>query len=75
MMMAAPSLDNEFLKYWSKLTVVQKESLLSVIKSFAHPGDAITLEEYNKEIDEAEIEFQKGDYISNKEMMQQIKKW
>jgi len=32
--MGAPSLDNEFMKYWSKLTVVEKESLLNVAKNY-----------------------------------------
>jgi hypothetical protein len=73
--MAVPSLDNEFMQYWSKLTVVQKQSLLSVIKSFAQPEEHISLEQYNKEIDEAEAEFEKGDYISHEEMIRQIKKW
>ena len=37
--MAAPSLDTEFSKYWALLTPVQKESLLSVIKSFVIPWE------------------------------------
>ena len=32
--MAVPLLDNEFMKYWSKLSVVEKESLLSVAKNY-----------------------------------------
>jgi len=32
--MTAPLLDNEFMKYWSKLTIVEKESLLSVAKNY-----------------------------------------
>jgi hypothetical protein len=32
--MAAPVLDNEFMEYWSKLTVTEKESLLNVAKQF-----------------------------------------
>ena len=32
--MAVPLLDNEFLKYWSRLTVVEKESLLTVAKNY-----------------------------------------
>jgi hypothetical protein len=32
--MAVPLLDNEFMKYWSKLTVVEKESLLSVARNY-----------------------------------------
>jgi dTDP-4-amino-4,6-dideoxygalactose transaminase len=51
--MAAPSIDSEFSRYWSLLTPVQKESLLSVIRSFVIPRERITLEDYNKEIDEA----------------------
>lgn len=34
--MAAHLLDSEFMHYWSKLTVIQKESLLSVAKNFVH---------------------------------------
>jgi len=33
-MAAAPSLDSEFMQYWIKLSLVQKESLLSVAKNF-----------------------------------------
>jgi hypothetical protein len=32
--MGAPSLDNEFMQYWSKLTVIEKESLLNVAKNY-----------------------------------------
>jgi hypothetical protein len=34
--MAAPLLDDEFMKYWSKLTVVEKESLLHVAKQYVN---------------------------------------
>jgi hypothetical protein len=32
--MAAPVLDNEFMQYWSQLTITEKESLLGVAKQF-----------------------------------------
>lgn len=32
--MAAPLLDTEFMEYWSKLSVVEKESLLHVAKNY-----------------------------------------
>jgi predicted transcriptional regulator len=73
--MAAPSLDNEFMQLWSTLTVVQKQSLLSVIKSFAQPEEHISLEQYNQEIEEAEAEFENGDYITHEEMLRQLKQW
>jgi hypothetical protein len=34
--MAAPLLDSEFLQYWTKLSIVQKESLLQVAKNYVH---------------------------------------
>jgi len=33
-MAAASGLDNEFMQYWLKLSLVQKESLLSVARNF-----------------------------------------
>lgn len=35
----------------------------------------IDIEQYNKELAEAEAEFIKGDYISNAEMKKKIKQW
>jgi hypothetical protein len=32
--MGAPSLDNEFLQYWHRLSAVEKESLLTVAKTY-----------------------------------------
>ena len=34
--MAIPVLDNEFMQYWVKLTLVEKESLLNVAKHYVH---------------------------------------
>jgi predicted transcriptional regulator len=35
----------------------------------------ITIEQYNKEIDEAEAEYERGDFISHEEMLKKMKKW
>lgn len=35
----------------------------------------IDIEQYNKELAEAEAEFSKGDYISNAAMKKRIKQW
>jgi len=32
--MSAPVLDSEFMQYWSKLTVAEKESLLNVARQY-----------------------------------------
>lgn len=73
--MAAPSLDAEFNKYWSLLTPVQKESLLGVIKSFVIPREKISLEQYNKEIDEAIARVEAGEFYSQEEIEKMAKEW
>jgi hypothetical protein len=38
-MSAAPGLDGEFMQYWPKLSIGQKESLLNVVKNFVGLND------------------------------------
>jgi hypothetical protein len=123
--MAASPLDIELSKYWSLLSPAQKESLLSIIKSFIQssetknqqlqessaiynskgeslllemlqqltseqkealinlvesfgieiPGQRISIEQYNKELEESEAEFEKGEFLSHEEMLAMSKKW
>jgi hypothetical protein len=73
--MAASSLDTEFNKYWSLLTPVQKESLLGVIKSFVIPREKISVEQYNKEIDEAIARVEAGEFYSQAEVEKMAKEW
>lgn len=73
--MADPSLDIEFSKYWTQLTISQKQSLLSVIKSFAGEGEAVSIEEYNQELADAETEYESGNYITQEEMLNLVRKW
>jgi len=73
--MAAPSLDSEFNRYWSLLTPMQKESLLSVIKSFVIPRERVSLEQYNKEIDEAVARVEAGDFYTQEEVEKMSKEW
>ena len=64
----------EFSKYWTPLTILQKQSLLSVIKSFAKEY-AIFIKEYNQELADAEAEYTIGNYITQEEMLNLIRKW
>lgn len=77
--MAASATEKELLQYVAQMDEQQKKSLLEMIKVFVKPADGfagtITLAEYNHELDEAEAEFERGDYITHSEMLQQIKEW
>ena len=73
--MGAPSLDSEFNMYWSLLTPIQKESLLSLVKSFVVLRDRISVEEYNKEIDEAVDRVEAGEFYSQEDVEKMSKGW
>jgi hypothetical protein len=66
------------MQYWSKLTVVQKESLLSVAKNYIElkeKTDRISIEEYNQEIDEAMKRMNEGEYYTHEQVAEMSKSW
>ena len=73
--MGASSFDIEFSKYCATLSQDQKKSLLEVIKSFVQPHGRINLEQYNKELSEAEAEYEAGNHITSEEMLKLIEQW
>ena len=76
--MGAPSLDNEFMKYWFQLSPVEKESLLHVAKNYVEIKESaghITLEEYNRELEEAMKRMDAGEYYTHEQVVEMSKKW
>ena len=65
--MSASLLDIELNKYWSLLTPLQKESLLSVIKSFIH-----STEGKNQELHEPPADYNKETGDSSLAILQQL---
>ncbi|MBN8676240.1 MAG: hypothetical protein J0L56_19065 [Chitinophagales bacterium] len=72
--MGASQTDIELSKYWPSLSAKQKKSLLELIKSFSQPG-RISAEQYNKELAEAEAEYEAGEHITSDEMLKLIRQW
>ena len=74
----AQVLDKELHKYWDLLDTPQKKSILSLIKSFMHPSEKeprITIEQYDLEIDAAMSRMDKGEFISNEDVVKEMDKW
>ena len=70
--------DSELQQYIDELTLPQKKSILEVIKAFSNGNlvnKSVSIQEYNKELEEGEAEYQKGDFISHEAMLNEIKKW
>ena len=59
------------------LTSKQKEALILLIASFINDAsnERISIEQYNKELDEAEAEFQRGEVFTHEEVIAMSKKW
>ena len=78
--MSAQSLKQEFDQYWSKLSIVEKESLLAMAKNYVqlkveNDTDRVSIEEYNKEIDEAVARVEAGEFYTHEEVVKMSKDW
>lgn len=69
--------DFNLSKILMQLSEKQKEALLSLLESFGieESDQRISIEQYNKEIDEAEAEFERGEFVSHEEVKKMTKKW
>lgn len=71
--MGALAVDNEFMKYWLKLSVPEKRSLLSVAKNFVEAKEEtghISIDQYNKEIDEAMARMDDNEFFTHQQAIQ-----
>ncbi len=58
-----------------KLSLSQKTALLELIQSLSGGDQRISIEEYNRELDEAEAEYQRGEFVTHEEVLSMVKKW
>jgi hypothetical protein len=62
-----------------EIDYINDHSLLMMLKTIISYGrkkdGRITIEQYNHELEEAEAEFKRGEYISHEKLMQQMKEW
>ena len=62
-----------------ELEQVEDPSLLQAIKAVLHYGlkneGRISIEQYNRELEEAEAEIDRGEFVSHEELKKQMKAW
>ncbi len=64
-------LKEEMLTYFSRLNREEQQSVLAMIKTFINSRNTelpVTLQEYNKELEEADAEIEAGDFITHEEV-------
>ncbi len=75
----ASILDKELLQYFMRLDEPQRRSLLEMMKSFLKTGSEsltpVSIEQYNRELDEAMQRIEKGDFTSLEELEKEMRSW
>lgn len=77
--MAVLEVDKELIRYFIHLTEPQKQSLLQLIKTFMKPGirpiEKVTIEQYNKKLDEAMARVNRGEFTTLQELEKEMQSW
>lgn len=75
----ASILEKEWLNYFVQLNETEKKSVLQMLKAFLQTrGETyqrITVEQYNKELEEADKQIESGNFITHEEMEKEMEKW
>ncbi|HBS88885.1 MAG: hypothetical protein A2W91_00910 [Bacteroidetes bacterium GWF2_38_335] len=72
--MESHTIEKELSIYLRMLNRSQKESVLSMIKSFIN-AERISVARYNKELKQAEERIEKGEFISQEDLEKATAKW
>jgi predicted transcriptional regulator len=70
--MANTELATEMLEYFDQLNIIEQKSVLQLVKTFAISKEHFTpqtIEEYNRELEEADAEIEAGDFVTHEEVM------
>ena len=63
----------ELLRYFTRLKDAEQKSILQMLKTFVSSREEdvkpVSLEEYNRELEEADSEVEAGDFVSHEEVM------
>ena len=71
-------IDQEMNNYFIQLNEAEKKSIIQMIKTFLQSrkeAERITIEQYNKEIEEAEAEIERGESYTHEEVVKMSKQW
>jgi hypothetical protein len=76
--MATQPMSEEMLRYFMQLNTAEQKSVLQMIKTFLigrkDDAGAVTLQEYNQELERNDAEIEAGDYVPHEEVMKRYLK-
>lgn len=74
----AQIIDKEIIDFLPLLGKEEKQTLLSVIKSFMHlksESKRISIEQYNQEIEASEKEYEEESYVTHNVFKKEVDQW
>jgi hypothetical protein len=77
--MATQVIDQQMVEYFMQLNNAEKKSVVQLIKTFLKtkndaPG-RISIEQYNRELDESEAEIERGEFYTQEQVEEISKGW
>ena len=75
-LMGAQFIDDEFLRYWMRLSLNEKQSLLNVAKHYVelkNENTPISIEEYNLELEAAMKRMDAGKFYTHEQVVEMSK--
>lgn len=73
------ALEQEMYNYFIQLNEAEKRSVVQMLKTFLksrkEKPERISIEQYNKEIEEAVERIASGNFITHEQLKQEMKKW
>jgi hypothetical protein len=71
------TIDREMFTYFMQLEEAEKKSVVELLKTFmkGRKVDRISIEQYNKDIDEATAQAAKGEYTTFEDLEKEMQSW
>jgi len=77
--METTTLDEKMYNYFMQLNEAEKKSVVQMIKTFLQgrkpTSENISIEQYNKEIEDSDSEIEKGESYTHEEVIKMSKQW
>jgi hypothetical protein len=77
--MATQVIDQQMVEYFMQLNNAEKKSVVQLIKTFLETRNQspqrISIEQYNLELHEAEAEIERGEFYTQEQVEEEMKKW
>ena len=77
--METTTLDQNMYNYFKQLNEAEKKSVVQMIKTFLQSrneaSERLSIEQYNREIVESELEIERGESFAHEDVVKMSKQW